>query len=155
MKVKHIILMLILIGLTNCSNNLKMKQYNSEYNYSMNLPENWSEYETDEKNANAFFDTTRWTGNLRISTMDYKVKNPKEFLRGTLTENNGKDINWNNINGVYYSENENDEEIHYWYLIENNKFYVCSFIIGNLNGKTEIEEELNRVIEILKSIKSK
>ncbi|WP_294962247.1 hypothetical protein [uncultured Flavobacterium sp.] len=87
--------------------------------------------------------------------MDNKVKNTKEFLRETLAENKGQDINWKNISGVYYVENKNNEKIHYWYLIENNKFYICSFIIGNLNGKTEIEEELNRVIEILKSIKSK
>lgn len=155
MKVKQIILILILIGLTNCSNNLKIKQYNSEYNYSMNLPENWSEYETDEKNTNAFFDTTKWTGNLRITPIDYKVKNTKEFYRETLAKNNGQDLNWNNIYGIHYFEIEKDQEIHYWYLIEKNKSYICSFTIGNLKEKYEVEEELKKVIEILKSIKSR
>ena len=152
---KQIILILILISLTSCSKDLKIKPYNSEYNYSMNLPENWSEYETDEKNTNAFFDNTKWTGNLRITPLDYKVKSSKEFLREMLAENNGQNLNWNNIHGIHYVENEKDEIIHYWYLIEKNKFYICSFTIGNLKENTEIEKVLEKVIGILKSIKSR
>ncbi|REG88545.1 DUF3805 domain-containing protein [Flavobacterium aquicola] len=132
-----------------------MKKFNSEYNYSINIPENWSEYEADEKNTNAFFDTTKWTGNLRITPMNYEIKSPKEFLSEILIEKNGQNIDWKNVSGIYYVENNKNEEINYWYLIENNKLYICSFTIGNLNGKIEIEAELMKVSEILRSIETK
>ena len=151
---KRILSLLIFIFLTNCTKNLKMEKFTSEYNYSINIPENWSEYETDEKRTNAFFDTKKWTGNLRITPMNYDVKNSKEFLSEKLIENNAKNIDWKNIRGIYYVENEKNEEINYWYLIENNKLYICSFTVGNLNGKSEIETELNKVTEILKSIRT-
>lgn len=151
---KQILTLIILVSFSNCGKNIKMKKFNSEYNYSVNIPENWSEYETDEKNTNAFFDTTQWTGNLRITPMNYEIKNAKEFLRELLREENGQNIDWKNIRGVYYVENEKNEEINYWYLIENNKLYICSFTVGNLNGKNEIETELKKVTEILESIKT-
>lgn len=151
---KHIFTLIILVSLINCGKNIKMKKFNSEYNYSINIPKNWSEYETDEKNTNAFFDTTQWTGNLRITPMNYEIKNAKEFLREILIEENGQNIDWKNIRGIYYVRNANNEEINYWHLIENNKLYICSFTVGNLNGKTEKKMELKKVIEILKSIKT-
>ena len=126
----------------------------SEYNYSVKLPENWNEYETDEENTNAFFNTTKWTGNLRITPMNYEIKNQDEYLNKILTEKGAKKINWKNIEGIYYVENKNKEEINYWYLIQNKQLFICSFIIGHLNGKTEIENELDKIDNILKSIKT-
>lgn len=152
---KQILTLIILISYTNCGKNLIMKKFNSEYNYSINIPANWSEYETDEKNTNAFFDTTRWTGNLRITPMNYEIKNAKEFLSEVLDEKNAQKIEWKNVIGISYVENANKEEINYWYLIENNKLYICSFAVGNLNGKTEKQLELKKVVEILKSIVTK
>lgn len=152
---KHILTLIILITFTNCGENLKMKKINSEFNYSVNIPSNWSEYETDEKNTNAFFDTIHWTGNLRITPMSYEIKNAKEFLNEILEEKNAQNIVWKNIIGISYVENAKNEQINYWYLIEKNKLYICSFTVGNLNGKTEIEMELKKVAEILKSIKTK
>ncbi|WP_418263324.1 DUF3805 domain-containing protein [Flavobacterium faecale] len=107
-----------------------------------------------KKTQMLFFDTTQWTGNLRITPMNYEIKNAKEFLREILREEHGQNINWKNILGVYYTENKKNEEINYWYLIENNKLYICSFTVGNLNGKTEKETELKKVNEILRSIKT-
>ena len=74
--------------------------FNSEYNYSIKLPENWSEYETDENNTNAFFDTIKWTGNLRITVMNYKIENPNKFLSKILIEKEGGNINWKNCDGI-------------------------------------------------------
>lgn len=59
---------------------MEAKKFKSEYKYSIFLPENWEEYETDEINTNAFFDTTKWTGNLRITPFDYVITDSKEFL---------------------------------------------------------------------------
>lgn len=151
---KHIFTLIILISFINCGENLKMKKFNSEFNYSLNIPSNWSEYETDEKNTNAFFDTVQWTGNLRITPMNYEIKNAKEFLREILREENGQNIDWENIRGIYYVRNAKNEEINYWYLIENNKLYICSFTFGNIDGKTEKEMELKKVTEILNSIET-
>jgi hypothetical protein len=83
-----------------------------------------------------------------------KSKNANEFLREILREENAQNIDWKNIRGIYYVRNAKNEEINYWYLIENNKLYICSFTVGNLNGKTEKEMELKKVTEILKSIKT-
>ncbi|REC66641.1 hypothetical protein DRF58_16280 [Epilithonimonas hispanica] len=77
----------------------------------MKLSENWSEYETDEKNTNAFFDTTKGTGNLRITPMNYDMKNSTEYLNRMRTEKNAEKINWKNVEGIYYVENKNNEEI--------------------------------------------
>ena len=129
--------------------------FNSEYNYSIKLPENWSEYETDENNTNAFFDTIKWTGNLRITLMNYNIENPDNFLNKILIEKEGENINWKNIRGIYYVETKNNEEMNYWYLIENNKFFICSFLVGNLKGKKEIENELIKVENTLKTLKTK
>jgi len=129
--------------------------FNSEYNYSIKLPENWSEYEADEKNTNAFFDTTKWTGNLRITPINYEIKNPTEYLRKLQLEKEAEKINWINVTGIYYVENKNNEKINYWYLIQNNQLFICSFLIGQLEGKTEIENELNKVSNILKTLKTK
>ena len=47
--------------------------------------------------------------------------------------------------------NAKNEEINYSYLIENNKLYICSFTVGNLNGKTEKEMEL-KIEEVLDKV---
>ena len=154
MKKVLILISLILLIFNNCSNKNE-NNFISEFNYLIKLPENWNEYESDENNTNAFFDTTNWTGNLRITSMNYKVENSLNFLNKIQIEKKAKKISWSNLQGIYYVENKNNEQIHYWYLIEKNKLYVCSFLIGKLNGKTAIENELNKVENILKTIKTK
>jgi hypothetical protein len=131
-----------------------MNKFKSEYNFSINIPENWNEYETDEKNTNAFFDQTKWTGNLRITPLNFEIKNVKKTLDEVLTEKNAQKLKWENIRGISYVEKGENEQINYWYLIEKNKLYICSFTIGNLNGKSEIDAELKKVTEILKTIKT-
>ena len=153
MKLIHIFIITILLFFNNCSKKME-NNFKSEYNYSIKLPENWSEYETDEKNTNAFFDTTKWTGNLRISPMNFDIKNQDEYLNKLLSEKEAEKFEWKNIKGIYFIENKNNEDINYWFLIQNNKLFICSFIIGHLNGKTEIENELNKVDNILKTLKT-
>lgn len=133
---------------------MEKNQFISEYNYSIILPENWSEYESDEKNTNAFFDTTNWTGNLRITPLNYYIKNPKEYLEKNKIEKNAELFDWKHIQGIYFVDNSSNDEINYWFIIENNRLFICSFFIGQLNGKEEIEKELNKVEIILKTLKS-
>ncbi|WP_333852205.1 DUF3805 domain-containing protein [Epilithonimonas sp.] len=147
---KNLFSLFILLIFISCNFYKDYKVFNSEYDYSINLPKSWAEYETDEKNTNAFFDRTKWSGNLRISPINIKINN----LRDVMIQRKVENIDWGNIRGIYYIENIKNEEIHYWYLKVNNKLYICSFTIGNIKGRKEIKNELAKVETILKSIKS-
>jgi hypothetical protein len=131
--------------------------FNSEFGYSIILPDNWSEYELeDEKNTNGFFDTSGWTGNLRVTPLNIKTENPIEFIRRQLTDKNTNEQNWDKIKAFSYSEASEDLWIYYWYLIENSKVYICSFTIDIDNKETEKNQrELLKVEAILKTLKTK
>lgn len=131
--------------------------FNSEFGYSIILPDNWSEYGLeDEKNTNGFFDTSGWTGNLRITPLNLKTDNPTEFIKQELTDTNIIELNWEKIEAFSYSEPSNDLWIYYWYLIENLKIYICSFTIDSDNTETvKNRRELIKVENILKTLKTK
>ena len=84
--------------------------------------------------------------------MNYDMKNSTEYLNKMRTEKNAEKINWNNVEGIYFVENENNEEMNYWFLVKNNRLFICSFLIGHLEGKNEIQNELNKVENILKTL---
>ncbi|TPG41712.1 DUF3805 domain-containing protein [Flavobacterium pectinovorum] len=73
--------LLIFLAIISCNNKSNNRTFVSELGYTIVLPENWDEYE-DEKNTNAFFDITEWTGNLRIISALRSV--PSEALRKCL-----------------------------------------------------------------------
>jgi hypothetical protein len=134
-----------------------MQKFISEYNYSINLPRNWSEYELDEyeKNTNGFFNIKEWSGNLRITPLNIKIENYEQFINKEFTEKNIDRIKWNNIIGIFYSENSDDLYIYYWYLIEQNNIYICSFTINLKNKDNEKNKKELRIVEkILKSLKT-
>lgn len=132
-------------------------RFNSEYDYSIILPDFWNEYELeDENNTNGFFNTIEWTGNLRITPLNIQVDKPFEFIKSELIEKNFKDINWETIKAFSYSEDSDDLCIYYWYLIENTKIYICSFTTDIKNKESEKNRrELMKVEGILKSLKTK
>lgn len=138
-------------------NNMIGHTFNSEFGYSIILPDNWSEYGLeDEKNTNGFFDTSGWTGNLRITPLNLKTDNPTEFIKQELTDTNIIELNWEKIEAFSYSEPSNDLWIYYWYLIENLKIYICSFTIDSDNTETvKNRRELIKVEDILKTLKTK
>jgi hypothetical protein len=131
--------------------------FNSEFGYSIILPDNWSEYELEnEKNTDGFFDTSGWTGNLRVTPLNIKIDNPTDFIKSELKDTNTKEQNWDNINAFFYSEASDDLWIYYWCLIENSKVYICSFTIDSDNKETEKNQrELLKVETILKTLKTK
>lgn len=131
--------------------------FNSEFGYSIILPDDWIEYELeDEKNTNGFFDTSGWTGNLRVTPLNIKTDNPIEFIKQELTDTNSKEQNWIKIKVFSYSVGSDDLWIYYWYLIENSKVYICSFTIDIDYKETEKNHrELLKVETILKTLKTK
>lgn len=147
----------LLFIMTLSINNMSGQTFNSEFGYSIILPDNWSEYELeDEKNTNGFFDTSGWTGNLRVTPLNIKTENPIEFIRRQLTDKNTNEQNWDKIKAFSYSEASEDLWIYYWYLIENSKVYICSFTIDIDNKETEKNQrELLKVEAILKTLKTK
>ena len=133
------------------------QNFNSEFGYSIILPGNWSEYELeDEKNTNGFFDTSGWTGNLRVTPLNIEIDNPTEFIKSELTETYFKELNWEKIKVFSYSEALDDLCIYYWYLIENSKIYICSFTIDIGNKETDKnQKELMKIEDILKTLRTK
>jgi hypothetical protein len=39
-----------------------------------------------------FFDTTQWTGNLRITPMNYEIKNAKGIFKRNIREENDQNM---------------------------------------------------------------
>lgn len=132
------------------------QKFNSEYGYTIILPHNWSEYELlDEKNTNGFFDTSEWTGNLRITPLNIQVDCPSEFIKSELTDTDYEELTWDKIKAFYFSETSDDLYIYYWYLIENLKIYICSFTIDiEIKETDKNHTELVKIEDILKTLKS-
>lgn len=153
----NIIKPLLLFVMTLTINNMNGQTFNSEFGYSIILPDYWSEYELeDEQNTNGFFDTSQWTGNLRITPLNIKIDRPTEFVKTELTDTNFTELNWYKIKAFSYSEASDDLYIYYWYLIENSKIYICSFTIDIEKKETDKNrKELMKVEDILKTLKTK
>lgn len=132
------------------------QKFDSEYGYSIILPENWSEYELEgEVNTNGFFDTSEWTGNLRITVLNIQVDRPIEFVRSQFIGTDCKELTWNNSKAFFYTEDADDLHICYWYVIENMKIYLCSFAIDIEDKESEKKQvELLKVEKILKSLRA-
>jgi len=135
---------------------MRGQKFVSEYGYSIILPDNWNEYDLEnEKNTNGFFDTSEWTGNLRVTCLNFQIDNPYDFIKNELAETDFTELAWDKIRGFHYSEASDDLYIYYWYLIENKKIYVCSFTIDVENKETDKNRnEFVKMEGILKTLKT-
>ncbi|MFV8345689.1 DUF3805 domain-containing protein [Flavobacterium sp. ZB4P13] len=128
----------------------------SEFGYIIVLPGNWAEYD-DEKNTNAFFDTTEWTGNLRITPIKIDPKKGSELLEHEMNSFEGKAEKLktqNGFEGLKYSEESGEDFIYYWYVIIKDKMFICSFTINLIEKETKKNGvELTKVTKIIDSIK--
>ena len=109
------------------------------------------EYENDEENTDAFFDTSKWTGNLRVTPFDYKIENAITYFSDKITEMNAVELKWKDYHGIKYVEKSLEETIYFWQLIKCERLYVCSFTIGNISGN-EIKQEIEKIEKTLKTI---
>ncbi|MBF6640221.1 DUF3805 domain-containing protein [Flavobacterium sp. J49] len=148
----------IFILFMNCNKKPDNYIFNSNFGYSILLPENWSEYE-DEENTNAFFDSKEWTGNLRITPIKIDANKNAELLKSEMESFNGKAEPFKTktgFEGLKYSEKSNKDFIYYWYIIAQNKMFICSFTIDLDKKETpENQKELIKVTEIINSIELK
>ncbi|MEW5677386.1 DUF3805 domain-containing protein [Flavobacterium enshiense] len=128
MKLLYLFIFLLFM---NCKNKSETYIFTSNFGYSILLPKNWAEYD-DEENTNAFFDTEEWTGNLRITPVRIDPNKNSELLKSEMESFNGKaELFKTNtgFDGLKYSEKSGEDFIYYWYIIANDKMFICSFTI--------------------------
>lgn len=152
MKFYRLLLFLVFMS---CNTKTSNPVFVSKLGYTIVLPENWAEYE-DEKNTNAFFETTSWTGNLRITPLKTDPKKIAELFESEVKALKGRAEKFktqNRFEGVKYSEAEKENFIYYWYLIVKDKLFICSFTIKLTEKETQKNKmELIKVYKIIDSI---
>lgn len=137
----------------DCNSQSKSHNFTSEFGYSIMLPENWDKYEDDE-NVDAFFDTSKWTGNFRIAVLNVNEAIDEEFIEDNFKSHIGnakKFTTQNGLKGFRYFESSKDGIIYYWHLFQNKTVFICSFLINTQN--VAYETEIGKVSEIVNSIK--
>ncbi|MES2278478.1 MAG: DUF3805 domain-containing protein [Bacteroidota bacterium] len=127
--------------------------------FSFTLPENWSEYDADE-GTYAFFNTQKWSGNLRISSFrwtgveegtdkayDYIISELNDKPGATLIQLAGYDT-------AHFQEAGSDQTIIlFWITGLNNALLLCSFSFDEeLHGTDLQNKEVQVVHEMLNTI---
>ncbi len=128
--------------------------------FSLKLPENWAEYD-DEDNVFAFFNTEKWSGNLRISHLrrqnDEKEVNDASFYTGSeFADKPGvMKVKLGDWDATFYSKGTNEGDIiYFWATGSKNDLFICSFTFDKpFLGTDWHNNELIAVGEILGSIK--
>lgn len=134
--------------------------------YCIALPKDWDEYDDDEENTHAFFNSAykEWKGNLRITqfhrtdTIELGIDKPVEFLMSEFIENEGATRRkFDSFDWVHYKKDiiQDNEEfvIYYWAIGAQNDLFICSFTVAKRQvGTRENGCELETVENILKSI---
>lgn len=154
---KNIFLFVICFTFFNCTKEINTQEFISQYNYSIELPQDWSEFKSAEKEeeTDIFANNSDWTGNLRITPIPHPIENPEEYIDNEIAEIGGEKFEWDGIIGLKYTVADQDEFVYLWHFIENNRLYICSFTIDSNSLDTEENKaELDKVISILKSIKT-
>lgn len=127
--------------------------------FSLTLPEHWSEYE-DEDNTFAFFNTDKWSGNLRITHLYWENADP-EINKTSLyrqsefeTQPDAIKVKLNDWNAVFYSNEGEDYLVYFWITGLKNDLFTCSFTFDKPFLDTDWHKgELSSVTDILSSIK--
>jgi hypothetical protein len=140
----------------SCTNQSGTYTYKSKFAYTIQLPKNWEEYE-DEKNTDAFFNTTEWTGNLRLTPIKIDQNKSAELLKNEAESLNGKAelfTTKSGFNGLKYIEVSGVDYIYYWYVFAKDKMFICSFTIDtNQKDSNKNKGELLLVSGIINSLK--
>jgi hypothetical protein len=148
----------ILLLFMNCNTNTETYIFTSNFGYSILLPKNWAEYD-DEENTNAFFDTKKWTGNLRITPIQIDPSKSSALLKSEIDSLGGKAElikTKEGFEGLKYSKKSNENFMYYWYIFAKDKMFVCSFTVDfDKKDSQENQKELIKVTEIINSIKLK
>jgi len=128
--------------------------------FGLKLPENWAEYDDEDDNF-AFFNTEKWSGNLRITHFRWKnvvdESDKAALYSGSELAKNPSAIVvklglWD---ATFYSQETKDGEgiIYFWYTGSKNDLFICSFTFDkSFFGTDWHNNELIVVSEILSSV---
>lgn len=140
----------------SCVNQSGTYTFKSKFGYTIQLPKNWEEYE-DEKNTDAFFNTTEWTGNLRLTPITIDQTKSVQLLKNEAASLNGKAILFttkSGFEGLKFTEENGEDYMYYWYVYAKDKMFICSFTIDtNQKDSNKNKEELLLVSGIINSLK--
>jgi hypothetical protein len=124
--------------------------------FSLKLPSNWAEYDDGDDLA-AFFNTEKWSGNLRITPITVKPSKIAELMKAQLTNKpNAITDELGKWQMVFYSSVSDDGEnlIYYWIVGEKRTLLMCSFTVDvSTCASEESHKELAVVKTILSSLK--
>lgn len=134
--------------------------------FSLMLPLDWEEYDDDETDEGtyAFFDSTEWTGNFRITSFRWTNSGDSgdqaaKYIDEELNDNKGaKKMKFGDFDCVHYKkellQEGEDLVMYYWLVGRKDNLFVCSFTIEKKQEETEQNKaEINVVQEIIRSIR--
>lgn len=128
--------------------------------FSLKLPQNWSVYD-DAENTFAFFNTEKWSGNLRITHFRWTNDDPGidlalQSIQSELKNRpNALKVRLNDRDAAFYDDETDDGSIlYYWVTGSKNDLFLCSFTFDKPFLSTDWHNnELIIVSEILASLK--
>jgi hypothetical protein len=129
--------------------------------FSMTLPQDWAEYDSEEEGTYAFFNSRQWTGNLRVTAIrsaNAESTMGERLLNTTFQE---KLFAKRKVLGElqcvsFFEETFGDEStlIYYWYMGKGAIILLCSFTINaSILGSRSLISEVDLVEQTLASIK--
>ena len=135
--------------------NKKITKFKSEHGwFEMELPKNWAQYE-DEPGTYAFFDLKEWKGNFRITPLQVDKTTQGKRLFENYLEKGGLETKIGKFNCIFLKElPEEENSIIYSWLFNTQQFVFISTYTCKRDDDTKmIRTELEKVSEIIKSIK--
>lgn len=123
----------------------------------MKIPADWAQYD-DEEGTFAFFDTTHWTGNLRVTPI---IADNSDSLKRYIDHeynNSPNRIKVDDFKCVSYvkriDRGGDKQTLYFWVFGKSEFIFVCSFTIDTKNEDTSVnKKEIDKVEKIIKSIK--
>jgi hypothetical protein len=134
-------------------------------NFSLNLPLDWEEYDSEEERTFAFFNSKSWTGNLRITPLYWNKPNDAvsskadELIEDHIFENEGAvKLKMGSFNCAHYKKDVQQDGdmfvVYFWVLGQKNTLFMCSLTIDKAQENTTMNNEVLAIVKnIIKSIK--
>jgi hypothetical protein len=112
--------------------------------FTLKLSENWDEYDDGEEGTYAFFNTIKWTGNLRITPLkwsgaaDSSKRIAAKFVADELMANpDARKTAIGDFECAFYSkptkQDGEDLLIYYWITGKEDIQFTCSFTLDRKN----------------------
>jgi len=125
----------------------------------LELPQDWSEYDSENEGTYAFFNTKEWSGNLRITPFRFENNGGEKneainVIQSELVDKPGAVLmtvkSWD---AAFYIEADEENMIYYWVTGFKNSLFLISFTFDNdAKGTLQHKTTLETVTQILNTI---